>query len=122
MTQSVTTIHTASRWFILPSSVWHRILTTDILVQGQGNFGSIDGDPPAAMRYTEARMTEVAMTIMEDLERETVDYIPNYDDTRSSRLRGRELLPAMLLKVLRICRLMIYPTPPMSLIIRLPVN
>ena len=39
------------------------------LVQGQGNFGSIDGDPPAAMRYTEARMTEVAMTIMEDLER-----------------------------------------------------
>lgn len=53
------------------------------LVQGQGNFGSIDGDPPAAMRYTEARMTEVAMTIMEDLERETVDYIPNYDDTRT---------------------------------------
>ncbi|HHT9144937.1 MAG: DNA gyrase subunit A [Candidatus Brocadiaceae bacterium] len=53
------------------------------LVQGQGNFGSIDGDPPAAMRYTEARMTEVAMTIMEDLERETVDYVPNYDDTRT---------------------------------------
>lgn len=53
------------------------------LVKGQGNFGSIDGDPPAAMRYTEARMTEVAMTIMEDLERETVDYIPNYDDTRT---------------------------------------
>ena len=53
------------------------------LVQGQGNFGSIDGDPPAAMRYTEARMTEVTMTIMEDLERETVDYVPNYDDTRT---------------------------------------
>ena len=53
------------------------------LVKGQGNFGSIDGDPPAAMRYTEARMTEVAMTIMEDLERETVDYVPNYDDTRT---------------------------------------
>src|SRR3989339_1869314 len=53
------------------------------LIQGQGNFGSIDGDPPAAMRYTEARMTEVTMTIMEDLERETVDYVPNYDDTRT---------------------------------------
>ncbi|WKZ19590.1 MAG: DNA gyrase subunit A [Candidatus Jettenia sp. CY-1] len=52
------------------------------LIQGQGNFGSIDGDPPAAMRYTEARMTEVTMIIMEDLERETVDYVPNYDDTR----------------------------------------
>lgn len=52
------------------------------LIQGQGNFGSIDGDPPAAMRYTEARMTEVTMIIMEDLEKETVDYIPNYDDTR----------------------------------------
>ncbi|MBE7445912.1 MAG: DNA gyrase subunit A [Planctomycetia bacterium] len=53
------------------------------LVQGQGNFGSIDGDPPAAMRYTEARMTEATMIIMEDLERETVDYVPNYDDTRT---------------------------------------
>ncbi len=53
------------------------------LIQGQGNFGSIDGDPPAAMRYTEARMTEATMTIMEDLERETVDYVPNYDDTRT---------------------------------------
>ena len=53
------------------------------LVKGQGNFGSIDGDPPAAMRYTEARMTEATMTIMEDLERETVDYVPNYDDTRT---------------------------------------
>ena len=53
------------------------------LIQGQGNFGSIDGDPPAAMRYTEARMTEATMTIMEDMERETVDYVPNYDDTRT---------------------------------------
>jgi DNA gyrase subunit A len=52
------------------------------LVEGQGNFGSIDGDPPAAMRYTEARMTYATMTIMEDLERATVDYISNYDDTR----------------------------------------
>jgi len=53
------------------------------LIQGQGNFGSIDGDPPAAMRYTEARMTEATMIIMEDLEKDTVDYVPNYDDTRT---------------------------------------
>lgn len=53
------------------------------LVNGQGNFGSIDGDPPAAMRYTEARMTEVTMILMEDLEKNTVDWVPNYDDTRT---------------------------------------
>ena len=53
------------------------------LVNGQGNFGSIDGDPPAAMRYTEARMTEVTVSMMEDLERDTVNYVPNYDDTRT---------------------------------------
>ena len=53
------------------------------LVDGQGNFGSIDGDPPAAMRYTEARMTEVTMILMEDLEKSTVDWVPNYDDTRT---------------------------------------
>jgi DNA gyrase subunit A len=52
------------------------------LVDGQGNFGSTDGDPPAAMRYTECRMTAPAMQLMEDLERETVDFIPNYDETR----------------------------------------
>jgi DNA gyrase subunit A len=53
------------------------------LVDGQGNFGSIDGDPPAAMRYTEARLTRIATEMLEDLERETVDYVPNYDNTRS---------------------------------------
>lgn len=52
------------------------------LVQGQGNFGSIDGDPPAAMRYTEARLTRSAVALMEDLEKETVEYIPNYDETK----------------------------------------
>ena len=52
------------------------------LVDGQGNFGSIDGDPPAAMRYTEARLMPLAMEMIEDLERETVDFQPNYDDTR----------------------------------------
>lgn len=52
------------------------------LVQGQGNFGSIDGDPPAAMRYTEARMTQASMGLMEDLDKETVDMAPNYDETK----------------------------------------
>lgn len=52
------------------------------LVNGQGNFGSVDGDPPAAMRYTEARLTAPSMALMEDLEKETVDYVPNYDETK----------------------------------------
>lgn len=52
------------------------------LVQGQGNFGSIDGDPPAAMRYTEARMTEASMELLTDIDLDTVDFVPNYDETR----------------------------------------
>ena len=52
------------------------------LVDGQGNFGSIDGDPPAAMRYTEARLAQPAMELLEDLDKDTVDFQPNYDDTR----------------------------------------
>ena len=51
------------------------------LVDGQGNFGSIDGDNPAAMRYTEARMTRLAEELLRDIEKDTVDFIPNYDDT-----------------------------------------
>jgi DNA gyrase subunit A len=51
------------------------------LVDGQGNFGSIDGDPPAAMRYTEARLEPLADDIMADLDKETVDFTPNYDET-----------------------------------------
>jgi DNA gyrase subunit A len=53
------------------------------LVDGQGNFGSVDGDPPAAMRYTEARLSRVAMALLEDIDKETVDFKPNYDDTES---------------------------------------
>ncbi|MEM7227773.1 MAG: DNA gyrase subunit A [Planctomycetota bacterium] len=53
------------------------------LVHKQGNFGSIDGDPPAAMRYTEARMTAATVAMLEDLKLDTVDYQPNYDETRS---------------------------------------
>jgi DNA gyrase subunit A len=52
------------------------------LINGQGNFGSIDGDPPAAMRYTEARLTSAAMALMEDLDKETVDMTANYDETK----------------------------------------
>lgn len=52
------------------------------LVQGQGNFGSVDGDPPAAMRYTEARMTAAAVGLMDDLDKETVEMVPNYDETK----------------------------------------
>jgi len=51
------------------------------LVDGQGNFGSIDGDPPAAQRYTEARLTRLGASMMEDIEKETVDYQPTYDDS-----------------------------------------
>src|SRR5210317_1490656 len=51
------------------------------LVQGQGNFGSIDGDGPAAMRYTEVRMEKIAEELMQDLEKNTVDFTPNYDET-----------------------------------------
>jgi len=51
------------------------------LVDGQGNFGSVDGDPPAAMRYTEARLKPLADDVMADLDKETVDFVPNYDET-----------------------------------------
>ncbi len=52
-----------------------------MLVDGHGNFGSVDGDPPAAMRYTEARLSRVAMAMLEDLNKETVDWRPNFDET-----------------------------------------
>jgi DNA gyrase subunit A len=60
------------------------------LVDGQGNFGSVDGDPPAAMRYTEIRMMRLAHQMLEDLDKETVDFVPNYDESLSEPL----VLPA----------------------------
>jgi DNA gyrase subunit A len=51
------------------------------LIDGQGNFGSVDGDPPAAMRYTEARLSRISDTLLEDIDKETVDFRPNYDDS-----------------------------------------
>jgi DNA gyrase subunit A len=61
-----------------------------VLVDGQGNFGSVDGDPPAAMRYTEVRMAKLAGEMMADIEKDTVNFIPNYDDS----LTMPEVLPA----------------------------
>ena len=61
-----------------------------LLVDGQGNFGSVDGDPPAAMRYTEARLTALAEVLLHDLDQDTVDHRPNYDDTSEEP----ECLPA----------------------------
>ena len=60
------------------------------LVDGQGNFGSVDGDPAAAYRYTEARLTRIAMTMLEDIDRNTVDFQPNFDD----RLQEPTVLPS----------------------------
>src|SRR5204862_5338821 len=60
------------------------------LVDGQGNFGSVDGDPAAAYRYTEARLTRVAMEMLADIDKETVTYAPNFDD----RLQEPTVLPS----------------------------
>lgn len=54
----------------------------EVLVEGQGNFGSVEGDPPASMRYTEARLAPLGALLMEDMDKDTVDFVPNYDDTR----------------------------------------
>jgi len=66
------------------------------LVDGQGNFGSIDGDPPAAMRYTEIRMQRLAHEMLEDLDKETVDFVPNYDESLSEPLVMPSKIPSLL--------------------------
>src|SRR5215831_11510417 len=66
------------------------------LVDGQGNFGSIDGDAPAAMRYTEARLTALAAEMLADLEKNTVDYRPNYDETREEPVVLPSVVPNLL--------------------------
>ena len=66
------------------------------LVDGQGNFGSVDGDPPAAERYTEVRMTAFAEELLADLEKETVDYGPNYDESRTMPLVMPSRVPNLL--------------------------
>src|SRR5881394_3615597 len=67
-----TLVHMAQAWAM-----------RETLVDGQGNFGSVEGDPPAAMRYTEARMTHLGAALMTDMEKDTVDFVANYDETRT---------------------------------------
>jgi DNA gyrase subunit A len=74
-----TLVHMAQRWAM-----------RERLVEGQGNFGSVEGDPPAAMRYTEARLTPLGAVLMDDMFRETVDFVPNYD----GRLTEPTVFPA----------------------------
>jgi DNA gyrase subunit A len=67
------------------------------LIDGQGNFGSVDGDPPAAMRYTEIRMARLAEEMLADLEKETVDFVPNYDSSMEEPTVLPARIPALLL-------------------------
>ena len=67
------------------------------LVDGQGNWGSIDGDNPAAMRYTEARLSKIASELLVDIEKDTVDFIPNYDDSKQEPSVLPAKLPHLLL-------------------------
>src|ERR671933_2413668 len=67
------------------------------LVDGQGNFGSVDNDPPAAMRYTEARLTAIADELLVDLDKETVDFVDNFDATEKEPLPLPAKLPNLLL-------------------------
>jgi DNA gyrase subunit A len=67
-----TLVHMAQSWAM-----------REMLIDGQGNFGSVEGDPPAAMRYTEARMTHLGAALMTDMDKDTVDFVPNYDETRT---------------------------------------
>src|ERR1700681_1948458 len=67
-----TLVHMAQAWAM-----------RETLVDGQGNFGSVEGDPPAAMRYTEARMTHLGAALLTDMDKDTVNFVPNYDETRT---------------------------------------
>ncbi|PYL45130.1 MAG: DNA gyrase subunit A, partial [Verrucomicrobia bacterium] len=67
-----TLVHMAQSWAM-----------RETLIQGQGNFGSVEGDPPASMRYTEARLEHLGAALMTDMDKDTVDFVPNYDDTRT---------------------------------------
>src|ERR1700751_1260062 len=67
------------------------------LIDGQGNFGSIDGDPPAAMRYTEIRMTRIAGEMLADIDRDTVDFAANYDDSTQEPIVLPAKIPNLLI-------------------------
>src|SRR3989442_1037344 len=66
------------------------------LVDGQGNYGSVDGDPPAAMRYTEARLAKIAHEMLADIDKDTVDFVPNYDENESEPLVLPTRIPNLL--------------------------
>jgi DNA gyrase subunit A len=68
----------------------------ETLIDGQGNFGSVEGDPPAAMRYTEARMTHLGAALMTDMDKDTVDFVANYDETRTEPTVFPAALPNLL--------------------------
>src|SRR6202161_1551869 len=67
------------------------------LVDGQGNFGSVDGDPPAAMRYTEARLSKIAEEMLADIEKETVEFVPNFDESEKEPLVLPTRIPGLLI-------------------------
>ena len=64
-----------------------------LLVDGQGNFGSVDGDAPAAMRYTEVRMSRLAGELLADIDKETVDFVPNYDESGTRAVGAADARP-----------------------------
>ena len=68
------------------------------LIDGQGNFGSVDGDSPAAMRYTEVRMARVAHEMLADIDKETVDFLPNYDESENEPTVFPTRLPNLLVR------------------------
>src|SRR5216684_1109980 len=72
------------------------VIIARALPDGQGNFGSVDGDPPAAMRYTAARLAKISEDILADLEKETVDFIPNFDQTREEPVVLPSRIPNLL--------------------------
>ncbi len=67
------------------------------LIEGQGNFGSIDGDPPAAMRYTEARMDVISSELIADIDKETVDFVPNFDESLKEPVYMPSKIPNLLM-------------------------
>lgn len=80
-----TLVHMAQSWAM-----------REMLVDGQGNFGSVEGDPPAAMRYTEARLTHMGAALMSDMDQDTVDFVPNYDETRTEPVVFPAAIPNLL--------------------------
>ena len=77
----VSTTRMAIRPSMMPLSEWRKISMRYPLIDGQGNFGSIDGDSAAAMRYTEIRMAKISHELLASLDKETVHFVPNYDNT-----------------------------------------